>query len=139
MSVEAPVSGRVAQVISDRSIAINRGRTHGVKLGMLFQVLDPSPSPIIDPDNGEEIGSVGRTKAQVKVTGVYDRWSIATTFRIVSTGTFPDVSSLFDPTQRKTEVERLQVERTLFTPDPNFDRTIRVGDPVAEIQQTSST
>src|SRR5260370_27128707 len=48
---------------------------------MEFAVLDPTTRGVSDPDTGEDLGSIDRVKAYVRVTQVGDRLALA---RIVS-------------------------------------------------------
>jgi len=83
------IRGKVARVFDNRSVAINRGTKHGVEKGMKFAIIDNDADEIKDPDTGERLGALARTKAFVQVTVAYDLYSIASTYRIV------DFSSLF--------------------------------------------
>jgi hypothetical protein len=65
------IKGKVAGVVHDRAIVINRGTADGVCVGMKFTVKLMIPD-IVDPDNPENIfpGSYF-LKGQVQVTQVY--------------------------------------------------------------------
>lgn len=80
------IEGRVASVLSDRQIAINRGSSHGVEIGMKFAVLTDEVPVVTDPDTGEEIGNVEVAKTLVKIVSVQDRMSVARTFRTKTVG-----------------------------------------------------
>ena len=76
-----PIRGKVARVLNAREVAINRGIADGVESGMEFTILSSNAQEVWDPDTNEFLGSVQRPKASVKVTLVYDRLSVAETFR----------------------------------------------------------
>lgn len=79
------IEGKVAQVISERDVAINRGRDAGVEVGMIFRILSPEPEAIYDPDTNECIGKVDVTKVEVEVIEVQDSLAVCRTFKKVVT------------------------------------------------------
>ena len=54
------IRGKVARVINSRELALNIGSEHGVRVGMLFDVIDPKGEDIVDPETGDIIGSLER-------------------------------------------------------------------------------
>ncbi len=71
------VEGKVAKILGNSEIVINRGRTEGVRPGMLFEVFAPEGEEVWDPDTGETLGTVEDVKAQAEVTEVKDRLAVA--------------------------------------------------------------
>ena len=71
------VEGKVAKILGHQEIVINRGRSHGVREGMRFEVFAPEGEEVWDPDTGETLGTVEDIKAKAEVTEVKDRLSIA--------------------------------------------------------------
>ncbi len=71
------VEGKVAKILGNNEIVINRGRNEGVRTGMLFEVFAPEGEEVWDPDTGETLGTVEDVKAQAEVTEVKDRLSVA--------------------------------------------------------------
>lgn len=80
-----PIKGKVAQVISERDVAINRGRSAGVEIGMIFQIMNPEPEEIQDPDTGEVLGIVDVMKVEVEVIELQDNLAVCRTFKKVFT------------------------------------------------------
>lgn len=83
---QPPIRGKVAAIVSNRAIAINRGPEDGVRIGTRFAVLYPaSAEPVIrDPDTGEELGEVGLPKVVVKVFKLSGpRLCVARTYRSI--------------------------------------------------------
>lgn len=76
-----PIEGKVAQVISERDLAINRGSSSGVKTGMLFKILSSEPSEVRDPDTNEVLGKVDISKVEVEVVSVQDNLAVCRTFK----------------------------------------------------------
>ncbi len=71
------VEGKVAKILGKGEIVLNRGRSHGVKQGMLFEVFAPEGEEVWDPDTGETLGTVEDVKAQAEVTEVKERLAVA--------------------------------------------------------------
>lgn len=126
----------MAKLLDVRTLVINRGNTHGVKRGMVFEIVDKNGVDIKDPDNGEVIGSVNTPKVRVKVTDVEEGLCVASTFRTVKRnvgGTGPDwTSAMLAMTKQSlppkwvTETETLQSELDLKL-DPKQSR-VQIGD-----------
>ena len=71
------VEGKVAKILGNSEIVINRGRNEGVRPGMLFEVFDPEGEEVWDPDTGETLGTVEDVKARAEVTEVKERLAVA--------------------------------------------------------------
>ena len=118
----APIEGKVAQVISERDVAINRGRRAGVEIGMIFRIMSPEPEEIHDPDTGDLLGAVDVTKVEVEVIAVQDNLAVCRTFKkVVTPGrpARPGISSPFNALGQNIfgdpgtpESERYQTLRT---------------------------
>ena len=75
------IHGKIAKILSQREIALNVGKAHGVEIGMLFDILSSDGLAIKDPDTGEFLGSLEAQKARVRIARVYDKFSVAATYR----------------------------------------------------------
>ena len=73
----AVVEGKVAKILGKGEIVLNRGRTHGVRAGMLFEVFAPEGEEVWDPDTWETLGTVEDVKAKAEVTEVKEKLAIA--------------------------------------------------------------
>ncbi|CAN5910763.1 hypothetical protein BH23ACT11_BH23ACT11_07470 [soil metagenome] len=71
------VEGKVAKILANNEIVINRGRAQGVRAGMLLEVFTPEGDEVWDPDTGETLGTVEDVKARAEVTEVKDRLAVA--------------------------------------------------------------
>lgn len=71
------VEGKVAKILGKGEIVINRGRSHGVRTGMLFEIFSPEGEEVWDPDTGETLGTVEDVKAHAEVTEVKERLAVA--------------------------------------------------------------
>ena len=73
-SVEAVFEGRVAQIIDDHRIVVNKGREHGVRVGQRFLILAIGDE-IFDPETNESLGQVEIVKVRGEVTHIQDNMS----------------------------------------------------------------
>src|ERR671917_2202880 len=71
------VEGKVAKILGKGEIVVNRGRSHGVRTGMLFEIFAPEGEEVWDPDTGETLGTVEDVKAKAEVTEVKERLAVA--------------------------------------------------------------
>src|SRR5215211_9159751 len=79
-----PVEGKVAKILGTSEIVINRGRSQGVRQGMLFEIFAPDGEEVWDPDTGETLGTVEDVKAKAEVTEVKERLAVARLFDAAS-------------------------------------------------------
>lgn len=78
------IEGKVAQVISERDLAINRGSEDGVHAGMRFKILGPEPAEVRDPDTDEVLGMVEIAKVEVEAVTVFEKFTVCRTFKTVT-------------------------------------------------------
>ena len=137
-----PIRGKVARVLNNKKVALNRGVNDGVRVGMVFSILSPYGSDIRDPDTGETLGAVEMSKATVKVTDVQERLSVASTFRTkrVNVGGEIDIRPLsgvlermFEPPKWETRQETLRTDENAEADLSEEDRRVKTGDPVVQI------
>lgn len=128
------VTGKVAAIIDERELVINRGEEHGVSVGMRFAILADRGAEIRDPDTGEVLGAVPIEKTTVKVVRVEGRLSVARTFRTVG-GSPPlilnPVANMLSGTRARPEELRYE-DTSLRDAMADEDLLIRVGDRVVE-------
>ncbi len=74
------VEGKVAKILGKGEVVLNRGRSHGVRPGMLFEIFAPEGEEVWDPDTGETLGTVEDVKAKAEVTEVKEKLAIARIF-----------------------------------------------------------
>jgi hypothetical protein len=68
--------GHVARLITDDELIVNLGSNDGMKSDMYFNILDTSTENIKDPITGEDLGSIERVKAQIRIVRVAERISL---------------------------------------------------------------
>jgi hypothetical protein len=135
-----PIRGKVARILNSRELVINRGKLDRVRMGMRFAVLDTAGEQVTDPDTGEELGSMQRTKVQVEVTQLADRICVGRTYiyREVNVGGVDSgvgaVARLFTPPKYVRQYETLKAEDADWEPLSERESIVKVGDPVVQIE-----
>lgn len=71
------VEGKIAKVLGNNEVVVNRGREHGVRHGMVFEIFTPGGDEVWDPDTGETLGTVEDVKAKAEITEVKEKLSVA--------------------------------------------------------------
>ena len=131
------IHGKIAKILNDREVIMNVGGNQGVEHGMLFDIMTPRGYDVTDPDTGEVLGSVERPKTRVKVIQVYDKLSVATTFRKKSVnvgGTAPLLlRRMFDPPRWVTRYETLETRESTWEDLDEEDSYVSTGDPVVQV------
>ena len=129
-----PIRGKVARVLNAREVAINRGEADGVESGMEFAILSSDVQEVSDPDTNEYLGSIQRPKASVRVTLVYDRMSVAETFktRRVNVGGTGVGIGLFYPPKWEDRHETLRLKDASLEEIDESDSYVSTGDPVVQ-------
>lgn len=132
-TVEKAIEGKVAEVLNQRELVINRGSEHGVKDGMRFEVIDETLE-FLDPDTKEPLGTITRPKIRVSVSDVQPRFSIARTYE---TYQVREASPLLDVLPRTlTKVKTISEYNDEFS-DVAYERIrslVSVGDKVVQMQ-----
>lgn len=112
MSNEDLVSGKVAQVVSDREVILNKGEDDGVTEGMYFHLLEEEPVDILDPDNPKVVlGRVRKVKLAVEAVEVAEKLTLARTFLTRSVnvgGTGMDATMFFSSMRPPKYIEEVQ-------------------------------
>lgn len=133
------LQGKVAEVVSDREVILNRGSEHGVRAGMYFAILDPDAVGITDPDTGEELGGIRVVKIVVQAVEIAPKLTLARTFKTrtvniggTGTGGFSSLAAILatpKPPEYVEQVEKLTLDRNAPKKiDPN-DSVVFRGDP----------
>lgn len=133
-----PIRGKVARVLNGREIAINIGTTHGVTVGMYFDVIDANHQNITDPDTGEVLGYIDRPKVRVKVTHAQEKLTVATAPNangadtdIIKDLTFISMAT-FGPIAMALMTPSLLATRKIWQKRSKTD-SIKIGDPVVQV------
>jgi len=144
------LEGKVAKILGNNEIVINRGRNEGVRPGTLFEVFAPEGEEVWDPDTGETLGTVEDVKAQAEVTEVKDRLAVARLHNSGSPFGAGNIGEMQENLQRMFgqmfgEDVRIQGFGTTPGDDPDLESMlggplqdlskVQVGDAVREIQR----
>jgi hypothetical protein len=127
---ENPIRGRVAKLITDEELVINRGRRDGVRQRMRFDVLDTRTQDVKDPDTGEVLGSIRRAKTRVIVTAVEDQLCLAERVRS-GISALVGLSRAFEP--RTTVGASTRSAELAHGSGPSWVEGVLEGDPVEEV------
>jgi hypothetical protein len=120
------ITGRIAAILGNNEVVINRGKSHGVVVGMTFGIKLPIPE-IIDPDDSTNVLSgLFYTKAKIRIESVTEKMSFASVLpkRTYHSSTADIFSNL---TVRET-VEYPTISGSKLISDNDWK--IRVGDEV---------
>lgn len=100
-STKTVIKAKVAKVISPEQIVINKGKSDGIKIGMVFLVYRLGEE-IKDPETGKSLGEleliVGRGRAahvQEHMTTIYSDDS-ASNMILFPSNTIPKINGCFD-------------------------------------------
>ena len=72
------IEGKVANILNERVLVINKGSDAGVKEGMKFKVTEMIT--IVDPDTNEPLGPVIREKVRIKIVEVQTKFSVGKSY-----------------------------------------------------------
>ncbi len=134
------LEGKVAQIVSEREIAINIGKKDGVVQGMQFSVLAATPQEVTDPDTGELLDTIDRSKIDVEATEVRDKITICSTFatKWVGGGLLAyNYQNLFGPSREVVETLRVE-DSSLPAPLDPEESFVKIGDRVRAISEARS-
>ena len=131
MTADARIHGKVAKILNTREVAINAGQDQGVQTGMLFDILAPAAQDIEDPDTGEVLGSIERSKVRVQITHVTRRVSVGRTYR--RTGLFDAMAWAL-----VSSSSSLKTADATWEDLDEADSYVATGDPVVQVLESAS-
>lgn len=137
------IEGKVAELLSERDLVINRGAAEGVEIGMRFKILHPRGNEVRDPDTNEVIGNVEWPKVEVKVVSVQEHLSVARTFRTIEIPASGQRSiidyigrdgfgGIYKPASQRTETLRSDEPFAQRDIEP-WQSYVQRGDPAVQI------
>jgi len=128
---------KVVRVITDREVAISGGAEAGISKGDTLLILG-KPVEITDPETGEILGEVVRTKAVVRAYDVKERFALARTFRsrMVNVGGLATnaLANVFEPPKWETRTETLRRSPEAGDVLPAGESIVQVGDSVEKFE-----
>lgn len=131
------IHGKVARVLNSREVALNIGSADGVAIGLYFDIMDAKGEDITDPDTGETLGSIQRTKVRVQVIHVQEKLSLAATYRQRRGGSRrlfnPGLAEFLMPQKWVNEYETLKSQEKTWEPMSEQESYVEIGDPVVQV------
>ena len=125
------IEGKVAEIVDEYTVVINRGQEHGVEEDMRFVIYEPGEE-IKDPETDESLGKFEYVKAKVEVVNVQEKFSTAKTYE-THTMTMPAIQAL-TIVQGQTMRNKLPLDEETKRRLPERQRTsVKPGDLVRQI------
>ena len=125
------IEGRVARILNERELVINRGTEQGIQDGMKFSILEEA-NDIIDPETSEVLGSLTREKIRVKIVDVQPRFSVGRTYETYQARTPSQYFGLLH-TQTVNKIRTINQPGTRDDPFGDVVGYVEVGDKVVQI------
>ncbi len=136
------IKGKVAGIINERDLIINRGSEAGVTEGMKFKVTEPLQ--VKDPETGETLETFDREKIRVEIVEVKLKYAVGKTYQtyVVNVGGVgfgsgdltAGLRRLLEPRQEVTRVRTLRADQTTnLEPMVEASSFVKVGDSVVQI------
>lgn len=135
------IEGKVAAILNERDLVVNKGSESGVREGMTFKVTEPDLS-LKDPDTGESLGILAREKIRIKIVEVKPKYAIGKTYETYSVnvgGTGARFGfgplTLPAPPLYVTKVRTLRIDDSIsMAPMNEEESSVKVGDPVEQVE-----
>ena len=133
------IEGKVAAILNERELIINRGAEAGVKERMKFRVR-PRQDLVKDPDTGKDLLTIPREQIRVQIVQVEPDYSIGRTYETYVTKATPAPLSELAVSLPTHEVTRVRTFRypsddVIFGPFEDGNSVVHVGDEVEEVEE----
>jgi hypothetical protein len=129
------IEGQVAAIINSRELAINRGSSDGVEVGMKFEVLEKGGMNITDPETNARLGSVSIVKIRVQAVRVDRKFSVASTYETIGRGI--NFAALMGA--EAARVRTLKLDEAMVDPLTEPESYVKRGDPVRQIVERNAS
>lgn len=138
MAHQKPITGKVAKIISKRTLALNIGEDDGVQVGLHFRIIDGQGKEITDPDSGEALGVNRQEKISVEVTQVDKKFSIAKTYQfheenVGGYGSFGRIPQMLTPPNYVKKFETFEIEDETEKEISEEQSIVKIGDIAQQI------
>ena len=118
------IDGKIAKIINEYEVVVNRGYSHGVESDMQFIVYTVGDQ-ITDPDTGETLGNVEHIKAKIEPKSIQENMTVMETAETkVKSSSVGAVASLYE----SERVPKAIAEK----PEDAVETEVNVGDLVRE-------
>ena len=126
------IEGKVAKIMDEYTVVINRGSEHGVEEDMRFVIYEPGDE-IKDPDTDKSLGKFEHVKAKVEVTNVSEKFSTAKTYE-THTMTMPALQEAIVRVTGQTMRNELPLDEKTRAGLPERKKTlVKIGDLVRQV------
>lgn len=79
--MSTPIEGKIAKIVDERTVIVNRGSEAGVREGMKFAIFTGGDA-VTDPDTGQSLGTWEIVKGHVEATHVQAEISVCAVTQI---------------------------------------------------------
>lgn len=118
---------KIVKIINSKQIIVNAGSEAGLKTGDKLEIIDKFGSdPVIDPDTGENLGTLDIPKGTVYVSRLYPRMAIAETKSITP---YTHANAYLPVLGRQADLNVNPTQITGGLPEPSGN-PISIGDIV---------
>ena len=128
------IEGKIARIVDDKTVVINKGAADGVKVGMIFSVVVPVDA-VVDPDTGTKLGDWEAVKGRVRANHVQEHMSVCAPAPESSGPSQVDPSThtlsaeMIEVSMMQSVVKPLPIDKSQAAGMPRLS-PIRVGDKV---------
>lgn len=117
---------KVVKIIDEYRVVINAGSNNLIHDGQNLEIFVPG-TPIIDPDTGDNLGTLDYIKAKLRVVNVFPRMSVCANRETESTGLLRSFASVL----QTQEILPLNIDsKEISGGYEGIDKKIHIGDLV---------
>lgn len=107
------VSGKVARIVSNKSVVLNKGSDDGIRIGNYIGVLDSLLQDIVDPDTNDNLGGIRAFKIALRVEQVSQHLAVASTYKTYRKNVGGQGFSIGDIARASIPPKWVEIEQTL--------------------------
>ena len=133
------IEGKVAAILNNRELIINKGSNDGVEPEMRFTITDRGLE-VMDPDTREKLGDYAPEKIRVEIVNIQPKFAVARTYETyrtrVESHPIPSIAAIMG-TRYATRVKTISKSKDDF----EFSEesiTVTVGDAATQILQAQT-
>lgn len=117
---------KIVKIINEYRVVINAGSNDLIHDGQYLEIFVPG-TPIIDPDTGDDLGTLDYIKAKLRVVNVFPRMSVCENRETENTGLLRSFASVL----QTQEILPLNIDtKEISGGYEGIDKKIHVGDLV---------
>ena len=120
---------KIVKIINEYQVVINAGSDELIREGQHLEVFVRG-TPIVDPDTGDELGTLDYVKAKLRVINVFPRMSVCENRETETRNRLVALSAMFET----TEIRPLNIDsKEISGGYEGIDKKIHVGDLVRTV------